>query len=69
MATTDTDASTAVRKDFERNGFVVVRQFLPATDFRELTDNLDRYRSERNLGGMSEDTLKENGLKVFTIHF
>ncbi len=31
---------------FDRDGFVVVRQLLSPAEFRELTDNLDRYISE-----------------------
>ena len=33
------------REQFQRDGFVIVRQFLPAAEFRELCDNLDRYIS------------------------
>ena len=28
---------------FDRDGFVAIRQFLPAAELQELTDNLDRY--------------------------
>jgi hypothetical protein len=31
---------------FERDGFVIVREFLPPDEFAELTSNLDRYIRE-----------------------
>ena len=31
------------KQDFDRDGYVVVRKFLDAGDFRNLTQNLDRY--------------------------
>lgn len=31
------------KQDFDRNGFVVVREFLPSDEFHELTNELDRY--------------------------
>ena len=31
------------KKDFERDGYVIVRNFLPEDEFKELTANLDRY--------------------------
>lgn len=31
------------RSDFDRDGFVVIRDFLPAEEFAELTDNIDRF--------------------------
>ena len=34
------------KKDFERDGYVIVRNFLPAEEFEELTENLDRYIRE-----------------------
>ena len=34
------------KKDFDRQGFVIVRNFLENEEFRELTDNLDRYIRE-----------------------
>ena len=37
------DADLAPRELFERDGFVVVRQFLPAAEFSRLTRELDRY--------------------------
>jgi phytanoyl-CoA hydroxylase len=43
MATTDLVTPTSLREGFDRDGFVVIRGFLPDDDFRELTDNLDRY--------------------------
>ncbi len=35
-----------LRASFDRDGFVVVRQFLPPSEFAELNSNLDRYISE-----------------------
>jgi phytanoyl-CoA hydroxylase len=35
-----------LRPQFERDGFLVIRNFLPAEQFRELTANLDRYVRE-----------------------
>lgn len=32
-----------LKQTFDRDGFVIVRQFLSADDFNELTENLDRY--------------------------
>jgi len=37
---------TSYKPDFDRDGFVVVRQFLPAGELAELTENLDRYINE-----------------------
>lgn len=34
------------RKDFERDGYVIVRNFLSKDEFKDLTDNLDRYIRE-----------------------
>ena len=34
------------KQDYDRDGFVIVRNFLPAADFKLLTDNLDRYISQ-----------------------
>lgn len=31
------------KADYDRDGFAIVRQFLPAAEFAELTENLDRY--------------------------
>jgi phytanoyl-CoA hydroxylase len=31
------------KKDFDRDGYVIVRNFLGKEEFRELSDNLDRY--------------------------
>ena len=33
----------AYRADFDRDGFVIVRQFLPADQFAELRREIDRY--------------------------
>lgn len=34
------------KKDFDRDGFVIVRQLLPSAEFAELCTNLDRYIRE-----------------------
>lgn len=36
----------ALRNDFERDGFVVIREFLQAAALKELQENLDRYIRE-----------------------
>lgn len=35
-----------LKEDFDRNGYVVIRQLLPAEDFAKLTTELDRYIRE-----------------------
>ena len=37
---------TRYKPDFDRDGFVVVRQFLPPDELAEVTENLDRYITE-----------------------
>lgn len=46
MATTAPLSAAGLRESFDRDGFVVIRGFLPDDQFRELTDNLDRYIRE-----------------------
>jgi hypothetical protein len=50
--------------------FGVLDPFSPPPNSSSL-DNFDHYRKESGLDqkGPNQDTLKENGLKVFSIHF
>lgn len=36
----------ALRKDYERDGFVIIRGLFSSEEFKELSDNLDRYVKE-----------------------
>ncbi len=60
-----------LRSDFQRDGFVVIRNFLPAAEFQLLTDNVNRFIRDvvptlTDRDAFYDDRTKPETLKVGT---